>query len=253
VAVVAYGYDERPELWEQIEDLSAEVWPEYNRHGEVLSRYWGRLYEVFPEYQFVLYDEAVGEVLAEGQTVPVAWDGTDDGLGPGIDASIAGAFATREAGGPAGTLCALAAEIRRRHQGRGLSVPVLTEMAARGRRLGLDHLIAPVRPNHKDRYPIIPIEQYAGWTDADGEPFDPWLRVHHRLGGRIARTVPKSLRITGTVADWEGWTGLRYPQSGLYVFPEGLAPLLVDTEHDVGTYFEPNVWVVHSTAPVVGG
>ena len=38
-------YSEQPELWEGINGLSSEVWPEYNLHGEVLGRYWGRLYE----------------------------------------------------------------------------------------------------------------------------------------------------------------------------------------------------------------
>src|SRR6266851_6520306 len=42
-------YSERPELWNKIGDLSAAIWPEYNLHGEVLNRYWGRLYEIFGE------------------------------------------------------------------------------------------------------------------------------------------------------------------------------------------------------------
>jgi len=35
---------DRPELWERIANLSAEVWPEYNTHGDVLSAYWPGLY-----------------------------------------------------------------------------------------------------------------------------------------------------------------------------------------------------------------
>ncbi len=49
-------YSERPELWEAIENLSDEVWPEYNQHGDTLNQYWGQLYDTFPEWQFVLYD-----------------------------------------------------------------------------------------------------------------------------------------------------------------------------------------------------
>jgi hypothetical protein len=92
-------YSERPELWDAISDLSDEVWPEYNQHGDTLNHYWGQLYDVFPEWQFVMYDAAEELVLAEGHTIPLAWDGTDPGLGPGIDATIAAAFALREAGG----------------------------------------------------------------------------------------------------------------------------------------------------------
>ena len=36
-------------------------------------------------------------------------------------------------------------------------------MAGLARDAGLAHLIAPVRPTLKDRYPTIPIERYARW------------------------------------------------------------------------------------------
>jgi hypothetical protein len=58
-------YSERPELWEAIENLSDEVWPEYNQHGDTLNHYWGQLYDTFPEWQFVLYDPDEKLVLAE--------------------------------------------------------------------------------------------------------------------------------------------------------------------------------------------
>jgi hypothetical protein len=73
-------YSERPELWDSLGELSSEVWPEYNLHGDVLNQYWNQLYTTFPEWQFVLFDTAAGQVLAEGHTIPVAWDGTDAGV-----------------------------------------------------------------------------------------------------------------------------------------------------------------------------
>ena len=33
---------ERPDL---VDRVDFDVWPAYNRHGDVLNRYWGRLYE----------------------------------------------------------------------------------------------------------------------------------------------------------------------------------------------------------------
>ena len=99
-------YSERPELWDAISDLSGEVWPEYNQHGERLNQYWSQLYDVFPEWQFVLYDPGDRTVLAEGHTIPAAWDGTDAGLGPGIDATIAAGFELRAAGGQPTAVCA---------------------------------------------------------------------------------------------------------------------------------------------------
>ena len=239
-------YSERPELWDSIIDLSAEVWPEYNLHGPTLNHYWAQLYDVFPDWQFVLYDLGDEAVLAEGHTIPVGWDDTDAGLGPGIDATIAAAFLLRSAGERPTAVSALAAEIPPRHQGRHLSGALLRAMSGLTRDAGLDHLIAPVRPSHKERYPTIPIERYARWTRPDGSPFDPWVRVHTQMGARIGPVIPRSLHITGTVEEWESWTRLRFPETGDYVFPAGLATVHIDCDNDLGEYWEPNIWIIHS-------
>jgi GNAT superfamily N-acetyltransferase len=238
-------YSERPELWNNLGDLFHDVWPEYNTHGEELDYYWRQLYDVFPEWQFLLVDLEDQTILAEGHTIPLAWDGTDQDLGPGIDATIASAFALRASGGQPTAVSAMAAEVPPRHQGKGLAPVMLKAMATLTREAGLADLIAPVRPSHKDRYPTIPIERYAHWTRDDGSPFDPWIRVHVRMGARIGPAIPKSLHIAGTVADWESWTKMRFPETGDYVFPAGLAPVHIDREQDTGKYWEPNVWIVH--------
>jgi len=71
------------------------------------------------------------------------------------------------------------------------------------------------------------------------------MRLHERLGARVATALPHSMRITGTVHEWETWTELALPESGTYVFPSGLAPLSVDRDADLATYWEPNVWMIH--------
>ena len=43
MAVVAVRYSDDPSLWQRIGGLSAEVWPEYNLHGDVLNVFWNRL------------------------------------------------------------------------------------------------------------------------------------------------------------------------------------------------------------------
>jgi GNAT superfamily N-acetyltransferase len=252
MATSVIRYAERPELWEDTAAVSQAVWPEYNQHGEVLERYWGKLFDEFPEFQFVLYDDHDG-VLAEGHTVPCVWDRTTEGLGDGIDAMIAGAFQACEAGRSPNVLGVLAAEIRPQFQGRGLANQVLDGMAKLARQAGLTHLLAPVRQSFKDRYPITPIERYVTWTGESGEPFDPWIRVHVRRGATIARAIPQSMRITGTVAEWEQWTGMRFPDDGQYTFPAGLAPVEIDHGRDLGSYWEPNVWIVHTVLPDTAG
>ena len=92
----------------------------------------------------------------------------------------------------------------------------------------------------------MPIERYAGWRRPDGQLFDPWMRVHERLGAAVLKPEPLSLRITGTITEWESWTGMTFPDSGDYWFPGGLATVHIDREHDRGSYWEPNVWMRHT-------
>jgi hypothetical protein len=207
-------YSERPELWAAYGELFDGVWPEYNKHGAELGYYWTQLEHVFPDWQFMLVDPEDQKILAAGFTVPVAWDGTDADLGPGIEATIAAAFRLQAAGGRPTAVSALAAEIPPRHQSKGLAPVVLKAMATLAAQAGLPHLIAPVRPSQKDRYP----------------------------------TIPRSLHIAGPVADWESWTDMRFPETGDYVFPEGLATVHIDREQNTGEYWEPNMWLIHEVS-----
>ena len=236
---------ERPDLIAPSDELSS-LWPAYNGHGKVMNQFFWRVKGELPEFQVLLVDDATDRVVARGRTIPIAWDGTVDGLPAGIDGAIRLGFELKKAKGTTDTLCALAAEVASDHQGTGLSAEVLRAMRALADRYDLPRgLIAPVRPSWKDRYPTIPIERYSFWTRDDGLPFDPWMRVHIRIGGMILKPEPESLRITGTVEEWERWVGMAFPESGDYVFPQGLAPVEIDKEMDEGRYWEPNVWMLH--------
>jgi hypothetical protein len=239
----AFSVAERPDLAEPAWERTRDTLPEYNNHGDVLNVYWGRLTEERPEFQLHLVDDD-DTILARIRSLPVRFDGTLRDLPAGIDGAIARGF---DEGG-ANVLCALVIMIPLDLQGRGLSADALRAMRDVAARHGLDSLIAPVRPSWKERYPLVPIERYADWRRADGLLFDPWLRVHERLGATVLKPEPQSLRITGTVAEWEEWTGLPFPESGDYVFPHGLATLAIDREADVGRYHEPNVWMQHLLA-----
>lgn len=234
--------DERPDL----PDIPpSDVWPEYSLHGDDIDALWLRLLDAVPQFQSVCWDEDSGAVVAEAYAFPCWWDGTDDGLGPGVVATMADAVARIDVGLPANTLCALVGVVAPAARGRGLAAEVLRQMRRVAAANGLDALIAPVRPSWKARYPLFPIAEYMTWRRADGLLFDPWMRTHERLGARMGPPLPRSLRITGSVAEWEAWTGLPLPVSGTYVFPDGLAPLDVDRDIDRGEYWEPNVWFIH--------
>jgi GNAT superfamily N-acetyltransferase len=234
---------ERPDLVGPAWERTRDTLPEYNSHGDVLNEYWPRLTEELPEFQFHLVgdDDAI---LARARSIPVRWDGTVDDLPSGIDGAIQRGFDERDAN----VLCALLVMVPRNLQRRGVSAAAVEGMASIARRHGLRALIAPVRPSWKERYPLVEIERYAQWRRPDGLLFDPWMRVHERLGAEVLKPERRSLRITGTVADWEGWTGMTFPESGDYWFPGGLATVAIDRERDRGRYWEPNVWMRHALA-----
>jgi hypothetical protein len=232
---------ERPELVGPAGERTRDTLPEYNMHGDVLNVYWGRLTEERPEFQFHLIGEA-DEVLASARSIPVRWDGTIEDLPAGIDGAIARGFDE----GHASALCALVIMVPRDLQSRGLSAATVAAMSENARRHGFSSLIAPVRPSWKERYPLVPIERYAGWRRPDGLLFDPWMRVHERLGATVLKPEPRSLRITGTVSEWEAWTQMGFPESGDYWFPGGLATVMIDRQADRGSYWEPNVWMQHA-------
>jgi hypothetical protein len=229
---------ERPDLLAPAWERTRDTMPEYNNHGDVLNHYWPGLTAELPDFQFHLLDG--DDIVARARTIPVRWDGTVDDLPAGIDGAIARGF---DEGG-ATVLCALVIMVPRALQRRGISRFAVEAMREIARRHSLRGVIAPVRPSLKERYPLTPIERYAAWSRDDGLPFDPWMRVHARLGAAILKAEPRSMLITGGVDEWEEWTGMPFPEDGEYVFPEGLAPLSVSGGR--GEYWEPNVWMHHA-------
>lgn len=110
--------------------------------------------------------------------------------------------------------------------------------------LGFSHLIAPVRPSLKSRYPLIPIEEYTQWQNLDGLPFDPWLRVHVQAGGKILHPCPSAMVVKGSSQQWKAWASMDFPSDGNYTIPHGLVPVTIrDGE---GEYIEPGIWVLHA-------
>jgi GNAT superfamily N-acetyltransferase len=232
----------RPELAEQVDRLAGEAWPTFMLHAD--TPYWESLFDTFASFQ-ILFCDTADALIALGHTIPFVWDGSLENLPRTIDEVMEKAVdANRERRAPA-ALSALAALVSPEHQGRGLSSEILHAMRQLAAEHGMHSLVAPVRPTLKSLYPLIPIERYVRWTRDDGSPFDPWLRVHWRLGAEYLKVAPEATVITGTVAEWEEWTGMSFPESGEYVVPGALQPIAVDREQHMGTYSDPNVWMRH--------
>jgi len=227
-----------------IASMQVPLWPEFMYHDAVLERLFGRVISDYPEFQFYAWDDEREEVVGVGNTLPATWDSRAETLpDDGIDAVVEGRFADDPP--TPNVLCALQILIAPEYRGQALSSRMIQRMAEIGREHGLDTLIAPVRPNLKHNYPLTPMERYIEWRRADGSLLDPWLRTHERLGAEIAKVAPESSRVPGTVAQWEEWAGMAFPESGSYVVPGALVPVEIDRERDEGLYVEPNVWMVH--------
>lgn len=235
--------DEQPDLAEQLGPLIDSIWPEFMQQDPIANQYWSRLFTDFSHCQFVLLDGSTA--VGTANSIPVDWDGTDGDLpDEGWDWALSKGMADGDQHRSPRSLVGLQIAIAPSHQGRGLSYRFVQQLRDRTTQQGLDRLIIPVRPTHKHRYPLTPIARYIEWQN-DGLPFDPWLRVHVRAGGRIVKPCNQAMTIRGTVAAWEAWTGLALPDSGNYIIPQALAPLVVDRPADSATYVEPNVWVEH--------
>jgi hypothetical protein len=238
------SYDERPDLDPAIDVLMAATWPPFMNEDEVANAHFGRAYADWPQFQTLLLDDT-GALVAVGNAMPLDWDGTDVGLPEGWREQVLRSVAALDERRPVDTLGAMQIAMRGNARGAGLSGTMVGAMRAGAKAAGFRAVIANVRPTWKERYPLIPIESYARWRREDGLPFDPWMRLHARLGARVVRASPKALIIRGSVADWESWTGMQFPETGSYVVPQATRPVEIDRERDVGTYYDENIWMVH--------
>jgi hypothetical protein len=143
---------------------------------------------------------------------------------------------------------AVAALVDNRYRGQNLSAEILKQMKQLAKRHGLKDLLVPVRPIWKSRYPLQSIDGYAGWRRSDGLFYDPWLRTHQRLGGKIIKCVDSTYKVEGSIEDWQTWTGMVFPETGNYIVEGALEPVAIDVESNIGVYHDPNVWMQHKVS-----
>lgn len=227
-------------------DISEASWPEFMLHDPVANENWHELFDRFSEYQFALLDKENSRMAAMGNSLPFHWkEDLSDLPEQGWDWVFLRAVEDHENGIAPNIQSAIQIAIHPDYQSQGLSTEMISAMRAVGRSRGFKHLVAPVRPNQKSKYPLISIDDYIQWTNDEGLPFDAWLRVHARLGAKILKPCHEAMTIRGTRLDWEEWTGMKFPQSGTYYIPGALNPMEMNLENDEGVYVEPNVWMVH--------
>jgi hypothetical protein len=240
-----------PGLARRMQALIEDVYPQFitqseSPKGHPMPFDWFGVYERWPHLQFVLIDPADGSLVAACNALTLAWDGPAEELpDTGWNWVMCQAVHDLEAGRTPATASALSIALDPSRRGKQLSSVALRAMIQLIKETGVKRFFAPVRPTTKERYPITPMKVFCRWTNAEGLPLDPWMRVHARLGARVIKACNKSQPLAGTVSQWEGWLDLPLPSSGEYVGPGLLAPLHVDKEADEAVCMEPNVWMQH--------
>jgi len=230
-------------------DIAVASWHEFMLHDPIASENWHELFDRFDDYQFAMLDTETNRMAAMGNSLPFHWEEDISDLPEGgWDWVFLKAIEDHKNGVQPNIQSAIQIAIHPDYQGQGLSGMMVQAMGAIGKAKGFKFLVAPVRPNEKSKYPLTSIYDYITWKTDEGLPFDAWLRVHARAGAKIIKPCHEAMTIRGSRAEWEEWTGMRFPQSGSYVIPGALNPMEMNIEKDEGVYVEPNVWMQHSLA-----
>lgn len=243
-------------------ELENLVWPVYHYSADG--------YVGLP-YQPGLHVVAVSgeEIVATGDGCPFNWDGDPATLPPGgwqevvasarerveaaklrgpeaeaarAQAPDAGAFP------PPGTpgaeyACALGISIKPSWREHGLGLRMLEALRSAAFEAGYRGLVAPVRPVDRWRMLHLELDEYVNVRLADGRSFDRWLRLHEAAGGRVIGLCQTSLVIGAETERWEGWTGLRLPESGSVLIEGANGYLTVESGY--AALVEESVWILH--------
>ncbi len=226
------------------EEIMAEIWPEAIRASKVVKEYWPQLAACFPGYQLVCLSKA-GEIIGFVNTVPFYWEEPLENLPEeGWDWLIEKGVRDYEKGVVPNCLGGLQIGIAKKYQGKGYSKEIIKIGKELLRKEGLSYFVIPIRPTGKHQYPLINMAEYITW-ERGGKPYDPWISIHKKCGAEIVKVCHKAMVITGTVLEWERWTGLTMQTSGSYIVKGVLHPVEIDVEKNQGIYEEANVWIYY--------
>jgi GNAT superfamily N-acetyltransferase len=183
-----------------------------------------------------------GEIVATINACPINWDGDPATLPAGGWSEIMDRF-NRNLIGPSRYASAVGASILPAYQGGGLAGQLLSGLRDQAFKLGYQALLAPVRPTNRWRMPHLHISEYEHVRLPDGRHFDPWVRVHERVGGRIIGSCAASARFSGSREQWEGWLGMRLPDNGDVLCDRTIGYLKLVAGW--GVLEEDSLWILH--------
>lgn len=234
-----------------------------------------------PKILDTLPDGGYDTILSLGVRQALARQATFGSKGPTIEEQQY--TATDCSSHPPNALSALSISVQKDRRKTGLAEIFIRRLKQTAIDENYRAMVVPLRPTQKPSHPFIEMAEYITWMgnasdvtclDLDSaqkclhtiqgqqQPhvfhFDPWLRKHLRLGGRIVKVAPTSMMVQGTPKQWAQWTGVDFDPQKLeqdpaylhsnyvnVVIPGGLVPVRYHKKEKIGVYIEPNVWVFH--------
>ena len=160
----------------------------YLSYSRARYDYYAELLDAYPEYQLCLVDNETDYPVAVANSVPFVCSGLrmtcrqKDGTGWSRRP-----LATRTCD-PV-MLGGLAVSVPAVHRSKGYARVMIRSLIDLAKSKGLNGVVVPVRPSGKARHPWVPIADYMAWTDDNGRPYDPWLRSHVSVGGKVVRAL----------------------------------------------------------------
>jgi GNAT superfamily N-acetyltransferase len=245
MALTIHNRGQDPEIFKATNHADfGRSWPTFMQNDPTSRLYYGALDSVA---DYVLLATDGDEPVAKAYSTPFALGtkGREDLPDAGWDEVIRWQHDDWLVGRERNAATALEIVVLKERQGAGIASVMVKALRDNAFRLGHEVLYAPVRPSQKMDEPETPMSEYAFRVRDDGLPYDAWLRVHVRAGGRILKVCPLSMTISGTLAQWREWTGLPFDTDGPVIVEGALSPVLVSLSQDVAVYVEPNVWVEH--------
>ncbi|MDE9467192.1 amino acid adenylation domain-containing protein [Xenorhabdus bovienii] len=237
-----YPLSYKPALRGELIQLHQQSWPAYFAADEATLTYWSALMSQHEDDQLVLLNKQ-HQLSGAVHTTRIYWDGQLSSLSQGWSSAIAQGV-HREFSQEPNTLVALAALVAPQERGQGLSRVLLETIKQHALACQMTHCIIPLRVTGKSAHPEMTFSDYVYATDADGQPLDPWLRVHLAAGAQLLGITENSQRVVADSAHWSQWLEQEVSAPGVYHHPSLFTFLEVD-ENGNGVYEEPCVWVKH--------
>ena len=234
---------ERPDLKERMQALELEAYPAFFEGQSTYYEAMERLGDAVSHLKLAVIDRN-DQLLAGAEAVALTWNGNDEDLPEGYDASLQRAITVKENGIQPDTICLVNLMVSEAARGRRLTVKLMQAFWNTDPGFKPHALIGNIRGALKHEHPATPLSEYIAWTNDDGKPYDPWIRSFLDAGARLGPVVDETLTITSSLENWSRWTGMEFSKNGDYIIPMGLAPLRVDCERDEGRYVEPGVWII---------